>query len=147
MRVQQISLSVRCAALAAMLLMQCCGTEQKYDWKNRDIAWTYGPQNGGATSEHLAGSGKKGPGAIAVGWKCRLSEGKTLTVKPYQLSASHALFGKVIMIIGLFDKTGKQLETVRSEVITAEQATSSLELTEELAKSLYDVVIWFRKPS
>lgn len=122
-----------------------CKSQKKYDWKNREIAWTYGPTTGAARSEHLIGTGTKGARAIAEGWKCRLSAGKHLTVKPYKLAASHALFGKATMIISLFDKTGAKIATIRSEAITAQNATFSFEITEDLAKPLYDLVIWFGK--
>lgn len=127
------------------MIVPACSNKAPYDWKNREIAWTYGPTKGGATLEHLKGTGTKGPGPIAVGWKCRLSDGSKLEVKPYQLSKEHALFGKTKMTIGLFDKSGKKLESFRSEVITADNATSSFELQEAVAKSLWDVVIWYVK--
>ncbi|MEO6593353.1 MAG: hypothetical protein ABIP94_01210 [Planctomycetota bacterium] len=49
------------------------------------------------------------------------------------------------MIVGLFDQNGKQLETVRSAAITAQNATFSFEITKAVAKPLYDLVIWFGK--
>ena len=134
-------------ALLMLLLAaaSACGSKTPYDWKNREIAWVYGPTSGGATSEHLKGTGSRGPGPIAVGWKCRLSDGNKLTVKPYQLSKSHALFGKAKMIIGLFNKGGEKIDTVRTDTITAKNATFSLEIKEDVAKPLWDVVIWFAK--
>lgn len=146
MQARQIHRPLGSAALAFLLaVMPSCGSEQKYDWKNREIPWTYGPVKGGATSEHLRGTGTQGSGAIAVGWKCRLSDGVRLTVTSYDLAQSHSLFGKVLMSVGLYDNKGKQLEMVRTEAITAENATFSFEITEAVAKPLYDVVIWFRK--
>ncbi len=134
------------AALALLLaLVPSCGSETKYDWKNREIPWTYGPTTGTARPEHLTGTGTKGGSAIAKGWKCRLSDGKRLTVKPYQLAQSHTLFGKAVMIVGLFDKNGEQLDSIRSDAIAAENATFSFELTEAMAKTLHDLVIWFGK--
>jgi hypothetical protein len=131
-------------ALAFLLAaVASCGSETAYDWKNRDVGWTYGPTTGTATPEHLAGTGTAGAGAIAEGWKCLLKDARQLTVQPYHLAPSHALFGKVGMLVGLYDKTGKQLEMVRSPAITADNATFTFEISEAVAKSLHDVVIWF----
>lgn len=136
------------AAAVAMLVatMPSCGSEPPYDWKNREIPWTYGPTNSTATREHLNATGTKGPGAIAKGWSCRLRDGKELVVQPYQLASTHALFGKVLMNVGMFDASGKQLGSFRSAAITAENASSTFEVTEEVARPLCDVVIWFREP-
>lgn len=121
-----------------------CGSKKEYDWKNRDIAWTFGPTSGGAISEHLRGTGKNGS-PLAVGWKCRLSDGKDLTIEPYQLSKTHALLGKTTMVIGLFNKKGEKLDSVRTEAITADKATFSFEIKEDVAKRIWDAVIWFAK--
>ncbi|MEO6597638.1 MAG: hypothetical protein ABIP94_23080 [Planctomycetota bacterium] len=146
MRPRQIHHPVGSAALAFLLAaVPSCGSETKYDWKNREIAWRYGPTTGTARSEHLTATGTKGAGAITEGWQCRLSDGKRLTVEPYHLAQSHALFGKVAMVVGLFDKEGKQLESLRSAAITAQDATFSFEIAEAVAQLLYDVVIWFRE--
>ncbi len=64
-------------------------------------------------------------------------------MKPYQLAQTHPLFGKVAMSFGLFDKTGKQLETVRSDAVTAQNATFTFELTDVVATQLWDLVIWY----
>ena len=146
MRARQIHHPLRHVALAFLLAaVPSCGRETTYDWKNREIPWTYGPMTGTATSEHISGTGTNGAGAIAKGWQCRLSDGKRLSVQPYQLAESHALFGKALMIVGLFDKNGKELQTVRSEAITARNATFSFEITEAVATPLYDLVIWYGK--
>lgn len=131
--------------MAALLLtLPSCEEAKKYDWKNREITWTYGPTSGAATSAHLNGTGKKGS-PLAAGWKLHLSDGNKLTVKPYKLAKSHSLFGNCKMIISLFNKGSEQLHTVTSDAITAENATFSFELTEAQAKPIWDSVIWFRK--
>lgn len=134
---------IRHAPLAfLMATLAACGGKTAAD-QGREIAWTYGPTTGGATSEHVQGTGKGGGAPIAGGWQCRLHDGKRLTVKPYRLAPTHALFGKVSMTLGLFDKTGKQLETVRSEVVTAQNATFTFDLTDAVATELWDLVIWY----
>lgn len=132
---------------AALLLaaIAACGGSPAADPGNREISWSYGPTKGGATAEHVAGTGSEGGTAIAKGWQCRLQDGKLLTVRPYELAPSHALFGKVTLSVGLFDKTGKQLGTLRSPVLTAENATFTLEVPEDVAAQLWDVVFWYRK--
>ena len=145
MRARQKRPVLRPAALALLLAtVPSCGAETKFDWKNRELSWVYGPTADTATYEHLAATGNKGKGPIAKGWKCRLSDGRQLLVEPYELSSSHALFGKVIMIVGLFDSSGNQIETVRSAPITASNASFSFDLSEDVAKPLYDLVIWFQ---
>jgi hypothetical protein len=146
MQVRQLPSALGTAALALLMAaLPSCGPEKKYDWKNREIPWTYGPTNDTATQVHLTGTGKKGPGAISKGWQCHLVDGKNLVVKPFELAASHALFGKVMLSVGLFDKDGKQLGAFTSGTVTAENATFTFELTEAVAKPLLDVVIWFRE--
>lgn len=127
-----------CAALC------CCGAEPARDASGREIPWTYGPTKGGATQEHLIGTGTSGDQAIAKGWKCRLDGGR-LTVKPYVLAQTHPLFGKVVVVVGLFDKSGKQLATLRSDTIDAQNATFSFDIDEAVAAKLWDVVFWFAK--
>lgn len=135
---------LRPAALTFLLLAAAaCGSRIATDPKNREVAWTYGPTTGGATSEHVQGTGKKGGAPVAKGWQCRLQDGKRLTVTPYQLAESHALFGKVALSIGLFDKTGKQIAMVQSAAVTAQTATFTFELTDAVATQLYDAVIWY----
>lgn len=136
--------SLHAAALAFLLVATAsCGRDMAADPKNREVPWTYGPTTGGATSEHVQGTGKQGSAAIAKGWQFRLQDGKRLTVRPYQLAESHPLFGKVAMSVGLFDKTGKELGTVDSAAITAQNATFTFELTDTVANQLCDVVIWY----
>ena len=138
--------SLRSSALAILLAaMAACGSRAAVDPDNREVPWTYGPTTGGATMEHARGTGKEGGAAVAKGWNCRLQDGKRLVVKPYQLAESHALFGKVVMSFGLFDKAGKEITTVVSPLLTTQNATFTFELTDATAKQLLDVVIWYRK--
>ena len=141
--------SLRSASALACLLfaLPSCGKKQTVDWRNRDVAWKFGPTTGAARSEHLIATGtKRGSTPLAEGWNCRLIDGKTLTVKPYKLTTDHRLFGKTIMRIGLFNKASERLGTVSSEVITADNASFSFEIPAEHAKPLWDLIIWFRKP-
>ncbi len=137
---------IRLAALAPLLAaaLVSCSRETAADPNSRKIEWTYGPTSGTATPEHVAGTGTKGGAAIAKGWTCRLVDGKRLTVSPYQLSSSHPLFGKVALSIGLFDKDSKDIGTVRSGTLTATNASFSFDLADDLAKRLFDVVIWYQ---
>lgn len=125
------------AAIAA------CGSRVAADPNTREIAWTYGPTTGGATPVHVLGTGKKDGAALARGWQCRLHAGRRLVVKPYQLAATHALFGKVALTIALFDQAGQQIGSVRSPVVTAESTEFRFELTEAVAGRLWDLVIWY----
>ena len=121
-----------------------CGSRTAADPKSREIPWTYGPTTGGATSEHVRGTGKEGGAPIAQGWQCRLHDGKRLTVRPYRLAETHPLFGKVVMAIGLFDKTGRQIGKLSSEAVTAQNASLTFELTDAVVAQLWDLVIWYR---
>jgi hypothetical protein len=135
--------------LAAALLVAAtaaCGGGTAADPNDREISWAYGPTAGGATAEHVAGTGKDGGAAIAKGWQCRLRDGKRLVVRPYQLAPTHPLFGKVVMSFGLFDKAGQQIGTVLSPTVTAEKASFEFELADAEAGRLWDLVIWYRKP-
>lgn len=122
-----------------------CGKKMAVDPNNREIPWTYGPTNGGASAEHVRGTGKEGGAAIAKGWQCRLLDGKRFTVRAYQLAADHPLFGKVVLGIGLFDKNGKELTTVVTTPVTAQNASFTFELADTVGSQLLDAVIWYRK--
>ena len=144
MRARLIRHPLYFAALAFLLAaLPCCGSKKEYDWKNRDLAWAYAPTKGGAILEHLSGTGTKGS-PIAHGWKCLLIDGD-LTIKPYKLSKTHTLFGKTKMVIGLFNKSEKKIGTVRTGTITKDKATFSFEIKEDVAKQVWDVIIWFVK--
>jgi hypothetical protein len=134
-------------AVAAILccLTAACGNRAASDPDSREVPWTYGPLQGGATAEHLAGAGKKDGVAIAKGWQCRLQGGKRLVVRPYQLAAAHPLFDKVALSIGLFDKSGAQIGEVRSGRLTAGNASSTFDLDDATAARLWDVVLWYVK--
>lgn len=121
-----------------------CDSAGSVNPANRDVPWTYGPVNT-ATAEHVQGTGKAGGTAIAQGWQCRLQDGKRLLVQPFRLAPSHALFGKVVMSLSLFDKTGKEIATMASAPITAANATFTFELTDAVATQLWDLVLWYRK--
>ena len=138
--------SFRFASSALLLFAAACGSRVAADPNQREIAWTYGPTNGGATAEHVQGTGRKGGPAIAKGWQCRLLDGKRLSIQPYQLAASHPLFGKVMMSIDLFDKTGKKIGSVRSAMLTAGNASSTFEIAPDVAARLWDVVIYYVTP-
>jgi hypothetical protein len=134
------------APLALLLAAAtACGSGTATDRHDREIPWTYGPTTSVATAEHARGTGSEGGAAIAKGWQCRLQDGRHLTVRPFQLASAHPLFGKVTMSVGLFDKTGQQLATLRSPVLTAENATFAFELDEAVADQLWDLVFWYRK--
>lgn len=122
-----------------------CSSDTPADPNNRPIPWAYGPVSGVSTAEHARGTGSEGGAAVAKGWQCRLQDGKQLVVRPYELAASHPLFGKVALSIGLFDKTGKQLSTLRSPVLTAANSTFTLELPPDVAAPLWDLVFWYVK--
>ena len=123
-----------------------CSKPTQYDWKNRNVAWKYGPTNGAARSEHLTATGTKGKSKITDGWQCNLTDGKTLTVKPYNLAKSHSLFGKTKLIISMFDKSGARLHTVTTDPLTTDNSKFTFELDEEIATPMWDLIIWFGKP-
>lgn len=130
------------AAFLPAILAACGGTPPDPD--NREIPWAYGPINSVSTVEHARGTGNQGGTALAKGWQCRLEHGTHLTVQPYQLAASHPLFGKVTLSVGLFDKDGGQLATLRSPVLTATNATFAFDLDADVAKRLWDLIFWYR---
>ncbi len=135
----------RSAAAAFLFAAAACGERVQSDPANREVSWTYGPMSEVASAEHSQGvGGKNGPG-ITKGWKCRLENGKRLVVRPYELASSHPLFGKVVLAVGLFDKNGKDIETLTSGVITATNATFTFDLSEASAARLWDLVFWYRK--
>lgn len=130
----------------ALLLasVAACGNPVAADPNNREVAWTYGPMTGGASAEHAKGAGEKGS-PIATGWRLRLHDGKRLTVKPYQLAETHPLFGRVAMSVGLYDQDGKEIAMLRSDVLTAQNASFAFDLEEGVAARLWDAVLWFVK--
>jgi hypothetical protein len=138
---------MRTAAVAALLAaVAACGSRASADPKNREIPWRYGPTTGGATAEHVQGTGTKGGAPMAKGWQCRLHDGKRLTVQPYQPASAHPLFGKVSLSLSLFDKAEQQIGALRSDPVTAQPATFTFELPEDVAAKLWDLVIWYVAP-
>lgn len=133
------------AALAVLLSPVACSKQDQptYDWRNRELAWKYGPTTGTATPEHLAGTGTRGPGAMAEGWKCVIQDGNKLTVRPYKLAEDHAMFGRSGLVIGLFDKQSKRMSILRTEAITADNATFSFDLDEATCEQVYDLILWY----
>jgi hypothetical protein len=127
------------------LAMAACGGGPAADPHNRDVPWAYGPTTGTSSVEHARGTGSEGGAAIAKGWQCRLQDGKHLIVQPYQLAASHPLFGKVTLSVGLFDQAGAQLAMLNSPVITAANATFTFDIDTATADRLWDLVFWYRK--
>lgn len=128
-----------------LLTLAACNEGPTADPQNREVAWTYGPTNGTSSFEHARGTGSEGGAAVAKGWHCRLQEGKRLIVQPYQLAASHPLFGKVTLAVGLFDQAGAQLAMLNSPVLTAETTTLTFDVDQAAAARLWDVVFWYRK--
>lgn len=146
MPIRRTPLLARCAALTLLLVAATsCGEAKKYDWKNRDVAWKFGPLQGGATFEHRQGAGKNGGKALAEGWKLGLVEGNRLTVKAYKLNKSHSLLGKVLVRVGLYDKQSKNLVIVDSETVTVDNASFSFDVSEDVAKKTWDAIVWFAK--
>lgn len=131
------------AVVLALAAIAACGSRAAADPDSRTVAWTYGPTTGGATSVHVQGTGVKDGAALARGWQCRLLAGRQLVVQPYQLAATHALFGRTVLTIGLFDQTGQRIGSVRSPVITSSSTVFTFELAAEVASRLWDLVIWY----
>lgn len=146
MRVCPIHLFHFAALTLLLATVPSCGSPEKFDWKNREVDWKYGPTKGGARSEHLIATGTQGDDPISEGWKCELVDGKTLTVRPYNLSKSHSLFGKTKLIISMFDRTGAKLHTVVTDTLTTDHATFTFELGEDITKPMLDLIIWYGKP-
>lgn len=138
--------SFRSIVIAALLAaVAACGGKTAADPDNREVPWAYGPRTSTSTTEHLQGSGHEGGAAIAKGWQCRLQGGKQLSIRPYQLATEHALFGKVVLSVSLFDTTGKELGSFVSSAITPQNASFTFEVSPDVAKQLWDLVIWYRK--
>lgn len=130
-------------ALASLLAIAACGKSMAPDPKNREIPWSYGPTTADATSEHLLATGTKGGAKLSVGWKCRLQEGKELLVTPYQLSASHPMFDKVVLSIGLYDKADKLMTRVQSEPLTPATKGFTFPVDEATALKLATLTFYY----
>ena len=133
------------AALSALATAGGGEPKPAYDWRNRDLAWKDGPTTGTAPLEHLLGTGTKRGEPMAQGWRCELSDGKTLTVRPYKLERQHEMFGKAGLVVGLFNRDSQQIETLRTSAITADNATFSFELDAATAEAVYDLILWYGK--
>lgn len=140
------SRSFRLTVFAAVVAaVAACGGKTAADPNNREIPWTYGPRTSTSTAEHLQGTGHEGGAAIAKGWQCRLQGGKQLAIRPYQLASEHAMFGKVALSVSLFDTTGKEIGSFVSPALTPQNASCTFDLAPEVAKQLWDLVLWYRK--
>lgn len=126
-----------------LLLTGACGDRLAPDPNNREVAWSYAPTKGGASPEHVQGSGANGGTAITRGWQCRLQEGKRLVITPYELATKHPLFGKVKLLVGLFDKDGKQIEMLQTGTITTTTSTFTFDLSDTTAARLEDLVLCY----
>ena len=133
-------------AFATFTALTGCGGSTPQDPNHRELAWRYAPTQGGATHEHLTGTGTKGQGPLAKGWKIALRDQNRVTVAPHELAATHPLFGEVVLLVGLFDKAGEQLVRQRSPVLTAQQASFEFPVDANVAAALHDVVLWYTKP-
>jgi hypothetical protein len=140
-----LSMCNRATLACALAIAAACSGEAANDPNHRAIAWTYGPTQGGATEAHLLGTGAVGEGPVAKGWQLRLEGGKTLSVKPFVLAPSHALFDDAVLIVNLFDRSGEPIGTERSGTIRAGQASFTFDLAPAVAQQLWDVVIWYAK--
>ena len=133
-------------AFACLWTAGCGGdTEPAYDWRNRELAWKYGPTHGTAPLEHLLGTGKKRGKPMAEGWKCVLRDGEKLVIRPFRPAAKHEMFGKAGLVVGLFNRAEDQITTLRTPAITKDNFTFTLELDEETARAVYDLVLWYGK--
>ncbi|MBM3494301.1 MAG: hypothetical protein FJX72_08275 [Armatimonadetes bacterium] len=126
--------------------LPACGGKPAKDPEDKEIPWTYGPTQGGASRTHALGTGVDGNRPVAVGWQCRLVDKKRLTIRPFSLASSHPLFGKAVLHVGLFDRGGTQLATERSGTISAQNASFAFDLADDMAQRLCDVVLWFAEP-
>lgn len=134
-------------AFACALIAACGGAdEQAYDWRNRDLAWKYGPTHGTATREHLLGTGTLRGEAMAEGWRCELVEGKRLTIKPFRLADEHELFGEAGLVVSLFDRQEEEITTLRTTAVNRGAATFSLDLDEATARAVSDLILYYGKP-
>lgn len=132
--------------LTATLLLAtagACGNRLAPDPNNREVAWSYGPTNGGASPEHVQGTGANGGTAIARGWQCRLQDGKRLVITPYELATKHPLFGKVTLAVGLYDATGAPIELRQAGTVTATTTSFTLDLSDATVARLSDLVFCY----
>ena len=143
---QRRAAAVTCV-LAFALLSGCGGSKDAaYDWRNRDLAWKYGPTHGTATREHLLGTGTLRGEAMAEGWRCELVEGKQLSIRPFRLADEHELFGEACLVVSLFDRQEEEITTLRTTAVNQGAATFSLDLDEATARAVCDLILYYGKP-
>lgn len=130
-------------AAAVLAVVAACSKGAPPDPKNREVPWSYGPTTADATNEHLVATGKKGGAAVSAGWKCRLQDGKALLVQPFKLAASHPMFDKVVLSIGLYDKADQLLTRVQSEPITAATTGFTFPVDEATAAKLASLTFFY----
>jgi|GEM_PF-3063173 len=132
---------------ALAITTTACGGDgaAAYDWRDRDIAWKYGPTPPSASAEHLLGTGKKRGTPIAEGWRCTLRGGTQLTVKPFKLASEHELFGEVKLMVNLYDRDSQRITILSSDTISEQSASFAFELDLATAERLYDLILYFKK--
>lgn len=137
--------SRRSLAVAANLLLvvAACGKGGAPDPKNREVPWSYGPTTADATQEHLLATGTKGGAKLTKGWQCRLQDGKTLSIQPYQLSTSHPMFDKVVLSVSLYDKADKLLQQMSTEPLTAATKGFTFPVDEAMAAKLATLTFFY----
>ena len=132
-------------AFAFATLASCGGDPEKYDWRNRELAWKYGPTRGTASPTHLRATGTRGGKPLAQGWRIHLVDGHRMTVQPYRLAPEHKLFGKTTLAIEMFDKNSEPIDTLVTDPLTRDRASFTFELDEGIARRVYDLILWYRK--
>ena len=133
----------RTAAIATVLTACSGGSIEPYDWRNRDLAWKYGPTKT-APRAHLLGTGAEGGQPMAEGWHCEIRGGDKLTIRPYKLAKQHQLFGEAGLAVGLFNRDSSMIKTLQTEAITETPATFSFDLDEPTAKQVFDVILYYQ---
>lgn len=113
------------------------------DPNDREVPWAYGPLVDTASAEHLGGAGKKGA-PISKGWQCRLQQQSKLVIRPFQLSAEHALFGKVALVVRLYDND-TLLGEQRTGVLQPGNATFTLDVDPAVGPKLNNLIFFYVK--
>jgi hypothetical protein len=129
------------AVAFAAVLASCDRTAA--DPNNREVPWAYGPLVDTASAEHLGGAGKKGA-PISKGWQCRLQDQKQLVIRPFQLSAEHPLFGKVALVVRLYDND-TLLGEQRTDVLRPDNATFTLAVDPAVGPKLNNLIFFYVK--
>lgn len=151
MRARAIQRHLHTAVAAALLLvaLPSCGGSGAGSggdtWRDRELAWRYGPTSGTAAPTHRAGAGTTGA-PLAEGWRVHIVGGSKLTAAAYRLAKEHPLFGKAALAVALYDRDGKSIEMLVSPPITAANARFEFAIDEAVAKRTHDAILWFRDP-